>query len=133
MDLTLRPNEDGLSVYRVLDCDADAREIALLFGMMKDRPDNVDYLIIEDKEFEKFGLKVSHTPLEDLPEKLSGRHYEILGVSAPMAKRLAAHLLSRNDCSPRRIRRSELDREVKELIKSQPTLAQYLGKGWKTE
>jgi hypothetical protein len=115
-DLSLRPGEDGLSLFRV-DDEEDGRQVATLLGVYKTlergRSDHVDYLLIPSDAFATLGLSVVPVPDPVLGPELSGRHREAKGLTDAISLNLAAILLGEKRVRLGRIPRQEVDRAVR--------------------
>lgn len=89
-DLTPREGELGLSVYRVADDsesdDSEVTLVAILFALMRDRPDNLDYILIPESLLISLGLEAEPVPTPETHPFLSERHYEIRGLAGDEAE-----------------------------------------------
>jgi hypothetical protein len=112
-DLSLRPGEDGLSLYQV-DDEEDGKRVATLFGVYKRRTrgasDHVDYILISEDAFARFGLGVLPAPNPELGPELSKRHREVRGISDSISQELAAFILEEKRFKLARIKRQDIDK-----------------------
>jgi hypothetical protein len=133
VDLELRPDEDGLSVFRV-EGEDDSREVAVRFALTcrKDRGP-VDYLVFPSELAERLGLAVAYVPHPDLDPRLSARHYEILGLTPELTLRLAAAILADAGRCVGRVQKGELIRLGAEICRRDPELQRYLKGDWATK
>jgi hypothetical protein len=115
-DLSLRPGEDGLSVFQV-DDEEDGRRVATLLGVYKTlirgRSDHVDYILVPPEVFAGFGLSVVPVPDPSLGPELSERHREVKGITDAISMRLAAVLLEEKRFQLGRIPRQDIDRAAR--------------------
>jgi len=132
IDLELRPDEDGLSVFRVVGED-DSREMAVRFALTcrKDRGP-IDYLVFPSELAERLGLAVAHVPRGDLDPRLSARHYEIFGLTPELTLRLAAAILADAGRCVGRVQKGELLHLGAEICRRDPELLSYLKGDWAT-
>jgi hypothetical protein len=130
VDLELRPDEEGLSVFRV-EGEDDSREVAVRFAL-NCRKDHgpVDYLVFPSELAERLGLAVVYLPREDLDPRLSARHYEILGLTPELTMRLAAAILSDDGRQVGRVQKGDLIRLGAEICRRDPQLRSYLKGDW---
>jgi hypothetical protein len=116
-DLSLRPGEDGLSLFRV-DDEQDGRRVATLLGVYKalerGQSDHVDYILIPSDVFATLGLSIVPVPDPALGPELSDRHREAKGITDVISVKLAATLLSEQRVQLGRIPRQEVDRAVRD-------------------
>jgi hypothetical protein len=116
-DLSLRPGEDGLSLFRVDDED-DGRRVATLLGVYKTlergQSDHVDYILIPSDVFAALGLSVVPVPDPALGPELAERHREAKGITDPIGVQLAAILLDEQRVQLGRIPRQEVDKAVRD-------------------
>ncbi len=112
-DLSLRPGEDGLSLFEV-DDEEDGRRVATLLGVSKKltrgRSDHVDYILVPSDVFGGPGLSVVPAPDPALGPELSERHREVKGITDAISLRLATVLLEGGRFQLARIPRQEIDR-----------------------
>ncbi len=115
-DLSLRPGEDGLSLFQV-DDEEDGRRVATLLGVFKalerGRSDHLDYLLIPPDVFATLGLSVVPVPDPALGPELSERHREAKGMADAITLQLAAILLGEKRVRLGRIARQEVDSAVR--------------------
>ena len=91
LDLTLAPDEAGLSVYRV-EGDEDSREVALRYALTsRKKVDHMDYLVFPSGLATSLGLSVKPVPAQGLDPELNARHHEIIGLTPDLKKRLVDH------------------------------------------
>src|SRR6185312_5665572 len=95
-DLTLRPGEDGLSLFEVKD-EAEGELVATRIGVHRmitlGRSDHVDYLLIPPEVFAQLELTIVPVPDPRLEPQLSELHREIKGITDETSRRLAAAIL----------------------------------------
>jgi hypothetical protein len=115
-DLSLRPGEDGLSLFQV-DDEEDGRRVATLAGVSKaiqrGRSDHLDYLLIPSDVFAALGLNVVRVPDPALGPELSGRHREAMGITDAISVQFAVILLGEKRVRLGRIPRQEVDSAVR--------------------
>jgi hypothetical protein len=119
-DLTLRPGEDGLSLFEVVDED-DGKRIATLFGVHRTltlgRSDHVDYILIPADLFGTFRSKVVTAPDPGLGPHLSSRHRQAKGITDAIAVDLAASILNDGRFKVDRVKKQD----VEEAARKDPT------------
>jgi hypothetical protein len=117
-DISLRPGEDGLSLYRV-DDEEDGKRVGTLFGVYKKqvrgRADHVDYILIPADSFTGLGLSVLPVPDPALGPELSERHHEVRGMTASLSRRLAAILLEEKRFQLGHVAKQDIDRAAADL------------------
>ena len=122
-DLSLRPGEDGLSLFEVADEDHGKR-IATLFGVHKTRilgrSEHVDYVLIPADLFGSFRLNVVTVPDPVLGPQLSDRHREVKGITAAIAVDLAAAILSDGRFTVDRIKRQDVEEATRAAQAGEP-------------
>jgi hypothetical protein len=133
VDLELRPDEDGLSVFRVEGGD-DSREVAVRFALnCRDDRGPIDYLVFPSELVERLGLVVASFPREDLDSRLSERHYEILGLTPELTIRLAAAILADTGRHVERVQKGDVIRLAVEICRRDPELQDRLKGDWATK
>src|SRR5207248_8037883 len=107
-DLRLKPNEGGLSVFRV-EGEDETREAAVRFAVTcrKDRRP-ADYIVVSSDLVEGLGLAVARVPRTDLDPFLGARHHEIIGLTPELTLRLAASILAEADRRLGRVPKEDL-------------------------
>jgi hypothetical protein len=112
-DLSLRPGEDGLSLFQVED-EEDGRRVATLLGVhkgsLRGHSDHVDDILVSSDDFARFGLGVVPVPDPTLGAVLSQRHREVKGITDDISTRLATALLEEKRFRLDRIKRQDIDR-----------------------
>lgn len=74
-DLKLRPEENGLSLYR-LHKEDEADQLACVYSLtLRDNPAHFEYVLFPAEVLS--GYSVNPVPLPEHPQFLSQRHYEI--------------------------------------------------------
>jgi hypothetical protein len=129
-DLTLKPSEEGLSVFRV-EGENEAREAAVRFALTcrRDRR-HADYVVFSSDLAERLGLVVARVPREELDSWLSERHHEIFGLTPALALRLAAAILADADRRVGRVPKEDLGPVGAELCRHDRELREYLTSEW---
>ncbi len=116
-DVSLRADEDGLSVFEVLD-EEDGRRVATWLGVQKTlvrgRSVPLDYLLIPPDVFATLGLSVVPVSDPSLGPELSERHREVKGLTPASSQRLAATLLREKRFRLDRIPRQDIDRSARD-------------------
>jgi hypothetical protein len=111
-DLSLRPGEDGLSLFEVAD-EEDGKRIATLIGVHKTlifgRSEHVDYLLIPSDLLSNFRLNVVTVPDPELGPQLSERHREAEGITTEIAVDLAAAILNDGRFKVDRIKKQDVE------------------------
>jgi hypothetical protein len=122
-DLSLRPGEDGLSLFEV-DDEQDGHRVATLFGVHRTltlgRSDHVDYVLIPADDFARFGVTVVPVPDPDLGPVLSGRHREARGMTDAISLNLAAAILKEGRFKVNRIRKQDVETVASEARALEP-------------
>jgi hypothetical protein len=132
VDLELRPDEDGLSVFRV-EGEDDSREVAVRFALnCRNDRGPIDYLVFPSELAERLGLAVASVPREDLDPRLSARHYEILGLTPELTLRLATAILADANRRVGRVQKGDLIRLGAAICRRDPQLQSYLKGDWAT-
>ena len=115
-DLTLRPGEDGLSLFEVADED-DGKRTATLFGVHRTltlgRSEHVDYVLIPADVFGTFRLKIVTAPDPELGPHLSSRHREAKGITDAIAVDLAAAILNDGRFKVDRVKKQDVEAAVR--------------------
>jgi hypothetical protein len=132
VDLTLSPDEAGLSVYRIAG-DEDAREVALRFALTsRQEVQHMDYLVFPSELATSLGLSITFVPIQGLEPQLNARHLEIAGLTPELVRQLAAAILASNERRVARIRSRDLLKLGAELCRRDPELKKYLMGEWVT-
>jgi hypothetical protein len=131
-DLTLAPDEAGLSVYRV-EGDEDAREVALRYALTGRRKiEHMDYVVFPSELAISLGLSVNFVPAQGLDPQLNARHHEIIGLTPDLERQLAASILASNERRVVRIQDRDLSKLGAELCRRDPEVKKYLKGKWAT-
>ncbi len=116
-DLTLRPGEDGLSLFEVADED-DGKRIATLFGVHRTltlgQSEHVDYVLVPADLFGSFPLNVIAAPDPELGQQLSERHREAKGITNEIAVDLAAAILNDGQFAVGRIKKQDVEESARQ-------------------
>jgi hypothetical protein len=130
LDLTLSPDERGLSVYRVEGGD-DSREVALRYALTyREKLAHMDYLVFPSALAISLGLTVQAIPTQGLDLQLNLRHHEIIGLTPALELRLAAAILAFGERLIVRIRDRDLLKLGTELCRRDPELKRSLRGDW---
>ncbi len=112
-DLSLRPGEDGLSLFEVAD-EEEGRRVATSIGVHKmltlGRADHVDYILIPSDDFARLGLAVVPEPDLRLGPELSALHREAKGITDEMSLKLAAAILETGQVQVNRIKKQDVEK-----------------------
>lgn len=115
-DLSLRPGEDGLSLFEIAD-EEEGRRVATGIGVHKmltlGRSDHVDYLLIPPDVFAHLGLIVVPAPDLRLGPQLSGLHREAKGLTDAITLELAAAILKEGRFKLDRIRKQDVEKSAR--------------------
>jgi hypothetical protein len=131
-DLTLSPDEAGLSVYRV-EGDEDSREVALRYALtVRGKIAHMDYLVFPSELATSLGLSVIFVPTQEQDPKLNARHHEIIGLTPELELRLAGSILASEQRRIVRIRDRDLPELGAELCRRDPELKKSLIGEWAT-
>jgi hypothetical protein len=128
-DLRLRPEEEGLSVYKV-DSIESARSVAKLFApTARKSVSKIDFIVFDDSLVPAIeGLTLRKTGC-DLHPELSGLHHEIVGLDDQNSCSLAAAILS-SSFSAERVSESELIESVRCRTKQDDQFKAYVHEDW---
>ncbi len=131
-DLELAPDEEGLSVFRA-EGEDERREVAVRFALTcREKPQHLDFVAFPSELASDLGLAVTHVPLEELDPFLSGRHFEILGLTAATGRRLVATILAYAGRQVGRVRDRDLAALGVALCRRDPMLRTRLRGDWPT-
>jgi len=123
-DLSLRPGEDGLSLFEVAD-EVDGKRVATLFGarrtLTSGRSDHVDYVLVPADLFAVFRLDVVTAPDPELGPQLSERHREAKGITNAIAVDLAAAILNDGRFKVDRIKKQDVEEAARKAQAGEPT------------
>ncbi len=131
-DLTLRDDEDGLSVYRVDEIE-NAGRVAVMYAVtVWNRPDSIEYVLIPDRCLE--GYECVPTPSADGALQLRELHHEIFGLrDAAKRDELARRVLSERPHETKlvdRIREQAVIETGRELSDSDDDVREHLAGEW---
>jgi hypothetical protein len=129
-DLSLRPGEAGLSVYKVDSLDEAVNIAKIHAPTARKKVDKIDFLLFEESiiaEVEGLELRQSDSNLH--PE-LSSVHHEICGLSLSKARLLAEAILS-SYFDVKRISEADLVESVKTRIKVDEKFKDYIHQDWR--
>ncbi len=131
-DFKLRPNENALSFYLVLD-EEEGRRIATAFKMiqMDKRPDFVDFMVLPRSLLAEFGVSLKDQPEPKLPAILSSRHLETVGPQHEAESALIRKLLDPSNGRIFRVKREEAIQVARTLVAEDPDLLERLGAHWR--
>src|SRR5262249_48249811 len=79
-DVALRPNEEGLSIFRSND-RAEADKVAHYFALTIGGDNHVDYMLIPNETWSSIGLYPQLISLAPPHHFLAARHYEVRGLT----------------------------------------------------
>jgi len=129
-DLARKPDEPGLSVFRAEE--KEQRQLAVRFAVtLRDaKPRPLDYIVFPAELAEGLGLTVAHVPQEGIDPFLGERHYEILGLTPELERRLAAAILASEEHKVERVGKGEIPPLASEICRRDPALWSFLGDGW---
>jgi hypothetical protein len=115
-DLSLRPGEEGLSLFEVAD-EEEGRQVATGIGVNKvltlGRSDHVDYLLIPSEVFERLALTVVPVPDPSLEPLLSKLHREAKGITDAISLELAAAILETGGFNVNRIKKQDIEKAAR--------------------
>ncbi len=124
MDLSLRPGEDGLSLFAIDDED-DGKRIATLFGVHRvrilGRSEHVDYVLIPADLVGSVQLNVVRAPDPELGPQLSERHREAKGITNAIAVDLAAAILKDGRFKVDRVTKQDVEAAARRGQSGEPT------------
>ncbi len=128
-DLRLRPDEEGLSVYKV-DNIKSARNVAKLFApTARKSVSKIDFIVFDDSLVTVIeGLTLRKTGCNLHPE-LSDLHHEIIGLNDQRSCSLAAAILS-SSFSAERVSEGEVIESVRHRIKQDDRFKGYVHEDW---
>jgi hypothetical protein len=128
-DLGLRPDELGLSVYRV-DNMHDAINIAKVHApTARKKVDKIDFILFDENILGAiYGLELIKTP-SSLHPQLSEVHHEILGLDPERAQLLAEAILGSPFCAER-ISADDLIESVRSRIADDDAFKSYIYDDW---
>jgi hypothetical protein len=130
-DLALRPDEEGLTIFRALDA-GEAMHLARVFALTcRDRPANLDYVLIPEDCLSDVRLSVVKKPDPNLHPYLSERHYEIVGTDVETSRALAARIIAHAEHQVRRLKEGEIKQLAAGLVEEDPKLQHFLREGWR--
>jgi hypothetical protein len=129
-DLSLRPGEAGLSVYKV-DSLNEAVAIAKIHApTARKKVDKIDFLLFEEGIIaEVEGLDLRQTDC-NLHPALSSVHHEICGLSLGKARLLAEAILG-GSFDVKRISETDLVESVRSRIKVDEKFKDYIHQDWR--
>ena len=105
-DLTLRPNERGLSLYK-LHKEGEEDELACVYSLaLRDNPGHFEYILFPASLLS--GYRVDLVPVDEHPRFLSERHHEIHEPSQEQLLQLAERILNSPDKKVRRIMKQHI-------------------------
>jgi len=128
-DLGLRPDEKGLSVYRVDGLDA-AKNVAKLFApTARQNVGLIDFVLFDEDIVSSIdGLKLRKTGCALHPE-LSDMHREIIGLDPEKSKQLATAILA-SSFSVERISENDLIESVRARVSHDQGFRNYIYEDW---
>lgn len=128
-DLSLRTDEEGLSVYKV-DSIENARDIAKLFApTARKSVGKIDFVLFDESlvaAIEGLGLRKTEC---DLHPELSEAHHEIVGLDDQKACALATAVLSSSFCAER-ISESEVIESLRSRMRRDDDFKDYVHEDW---
>jgi hypothetical protein len=131
-DLSLRPGEAGLSVFRVED-EPEGGRVADLFALTCMRkPQDLTYLLIPEECLRAIdGLVVSLAPMPvELCPYLSERHHLVNGLTETRSEQIAQTVLGDSRRRVARVRWRSLKDRAPSLLHEDPTVRPFLTDGW---
>lgn len=128
-DLSLRPEEKGLSVYKVDNIDL-AKDVAKLFApTARKSVDKIDFILFDESLVSSVeGLALDKTGCELHPE-LAVLHYEIVGLDEQKTRLLATAILS-SPFNVERITEGDLIRAVRSRMEQDKRFKAYIYEEW---
>jgi hypothetical protein len=129
-DLSLRPGEAGLSVYKVESLNEAVNIAKIHAPTARNKVDKIDFILFEESiiaEVEGLELRQSDSNLH--PE-LSSVHHEIYGLSSSRARLLAEAILG-GSFDVKRISEADLVESVKTRIKVDEKFKDYIHQDWR--
>jgi hypothetical protein len=129
-DLSLRPGEAGLSVYKVESLNEAVNIAKIHAPTARNKVDKIDFVLFEESiiaEVEGLELRQSDSNLH--PELLSA-HHEIYGLSSGRARLLAEAILG-GSFDVKRISEADLVESVKTRIKIDEKFKDYIHQDWR--
>jgi hypothetical protein len=129
-DLSLRPGEAGLSVYKVESLNEAVNIAKIHAPTARNKVDKIDFILFEESiiaEVEGLELRQSDSNLH--PE-LSSVHHEIYGLSSSRARLLAEAILG-GSFDVNRISEADLVESVKTRIKVDEKFKDYIHQDWR--
>lgn len=128
-DLSLRTDEEGLSVYKVDSID-NAREIAKLFApTARKSASKIDFILFDESlvtAVEGLGLRKTEC---DLHPELSEAHHEIVGLDDQKSCALATAILSGSFLAER-ISESEVIESLRSRMQRDDDFKDYVYEDW---
>lgn len=129
-DLSLRPGEAGLSVYKIESLNEAVNIAKIHAPTARNKVDKIDFILFEESiiaEVEGLELRQSDSNLH--PE-LSSVHHEIYGLSSSRARLLAEAILG-GSFDVNRISEADLVESVKTRIKVDEKFKDYIHQDWR--
>jgi hypothetical protein len=128
-DLGLRPDEIGLSVYRVDSLDT-AKNVAKLFApTARQNVGRIDFVLFDENIVSAVdGLELRKTGCALHPD-LSDMHLEIIGLDPEKSKQLATAILA-SSFSVERISENELIESVRAKMSNDEDFRNYVYEDW---
>jgi len=129
-DLTLRPNERGLSLYK-LHKEGEEDELACVYSLaLRDNPGHFEYILFPASLLS--GYRVDSVPVDEHPRFLSERHHEIHDPSQEQLLQLTERILNSPDKKVQRIRQQQIvDYAVQQALVETEELRARVGDRWK--
>lgn len=130
-DLKLRPEERGLSLYR-LHREDEADELACIYSLtLRDNPGHFEYVLFPDGVLSKDD-RIVHVPVEEHLRFLSERHYEIPALAEEQLLRLAERILNSTNKQVGRVRQKQLvDFAIQHGFLEREEFHNRIGKKWR--
>jgi hypothetical protein len=130
VDFTLRPNENGLSLYK-LHKEGEEDELASIYSLaLRDNPGHFEYILFPASLLS--GYQVDRVPVDEHPRFLSERHYEIHEPSQEQLLLLTERILNSPDKKVQRIRQQQIvDFAVQQALIETEELRDRVGDRWK--
>jgi hypothetical protein len=129
-DLSLRPGEAGLSVYKIESLNEAVNIAKIHAPTARNKVDKIDFILFEESiiaEVEGLELRQSDSSLH--PE-LSSVHHEIYGLNSSRARLLAEAILG-GSFDVKRISEADLVESVKTRIKVDEKFKDYIHQDWR--
>jgi hypothetical protein len=133
--LSLRENEEGLSIYAVADDSVGqmqqvTADIGHYFSLTLGGCNNCDFLLIPDGAWNALELRPEQIDYNCLHPYLRNLHYEIRGLTPALAVQLAANVLADPTRQAGRLRKSQILEAAPGYLQNDPNLRGFLHHEW---